>query len=117
MSWLLSAAPRWHYLAILIACVVLTLPLELLLGARVYRQPVRLLATITIASSPFVVIDWLAVRAGLWAFSPRHVLGISVGGRLPLEELLFFVVVPLCALLTHGAVVNGAQLRGKGRRR
>ncbi len=48
IDWLLDTAPRWHYLAILIACVVLTLPLELALGARVYRQPSRLLATIAV---------------------------------------------------------------------
>ena len=30
--------------------------------------------------------------------------GLLLPGRLPLEELLFFVVVPLCAILTFEAV-------------
>ena len=30
VSWLLDLAPRWHYLGVLAACIVLTLPLEVL---------------------------------------------------------------------------------------
>ncbi|HMC68522.1 MAG TPA: lycopene cyclase domain-containing protein, partial [Mycobacteriales bacterium] len=34
------------YLLVLLACVVITLPLELVLGVRVYRRPRRLLLTL-----------------------------------------------------------------------
>ena len=104
MNGLLDTAPAWHYLGVLAACVLVTLPLEWVFGARVYRRPARLAATIAVASAPFVLWDWFAVGAGLWWFSTRHTLGLELFGRLPVEELLFFVVVPLCALLTHGAV-------------
>ncbi len=103
MSWLLDTAPSWHYAGVLLACVLVTLPLELALGARVYRQPRRLLLTLGLVGTPFVVLDWVAVGQGLWWFSERHTLGVNLG-RLPLEELAFFAVVPICALLTHGAV-------------
>lgn len=103
VSRLLDTAPSWHYAGVLLACLLVTLPLELALGARVYRQPRRLLLTLAVAALPFVVIDWLAVRQGLWWYSKRHTLGPALG-PLPLEEIAFFVVVPLCALLTHGAV-------------
>ncbi len=103
MSRLLDTAPSWHYAGVLAACLAVTLPLELVLGARVYRQPRRLLLTLLIVGLPFLVIDWIAVGRGLWWYSERHTLGPALG-RLPLEEIAFFVVVPLCALLTHGAV-------------
>jgi hypothetical protein len=32
---------RFQYLALMIACLVLTLPLEFVLGARVWRRPAR----------------------------------------------------------------------------
>lgn len=111
MSALLDIAPRWHYLGILLACLLCTLPLELLLGARVYRRPVRLALTLLAASGPFLLADWFAVGAGFWTFSPDHVLGIEVLGRLPVEEVLFFVVVPVCGLLTHEAIVAGRWRR------
>lgn len=123
---LLNNARPWHYLGALLFCVAVTLPLELFLGARVYRHPKRLLATIAAVGVPFVILDWFAVGAGLWWFSPDHTLGVKVG-RLPMEELLFFVVVPLCALLTHGVVTNRpwrrvpallpVRVRGAGRSR
>ena len=103
MSWLIDFAPRWHYLGVLVACLVLTLPLELVLGARVYRRPRQLVMTIAIASTPFLLWDLAAVNAGHWWYSARHTLGVDLG-PLPLEEVLFFVVIPICALLTYGAV-------------
>lgn len=120
MSRLLDTATSWHYLGVLIACLVLTLPLELLLGARVYRHPRRLALTLLFVAVPFLLIDLLAIREGLWWFSPKHTLGVELPGGLPIEEVLFFVVIPVCALLTHGAVASGrwrSARRWPGRRR
>ena len=97
-----TGAP-WHYAAILLASLLVTVPLELLLGARVYRQPRRLAATILIASAPFVVWDLAAIRAGHWSIAEEFTTGFGIGD-MPLEELGFFVVIPICALLTFEVV-------------
>lgn len=91
------------YLLVLAACVVGTLPLELVLHTRVYARPLRLLLTLLPVVPVFVVWDVLAIRAGHWAYDPRQTTGIHLGD-LPLEELLFFLVIPVCALLTLEAV-------------
>lgn len=66
--------------------------------------------------TPFVVWDLVAIARGHWDFAPRYTLGIDLGGVLPLEELLFFVVIPICALLTHQAVLRlGARVWPQGR--
>lgn len=102
---------RWHYAALLCACLLVTLPLELGLGARVYRRPVRLAVTVAPVAVVFGGWDLLAHAAGHWSFSDRHTLGVRLAG-LPVEEWLFFLVVPVCALLTYEAV--GALLdRGR----
>ena len=93
----------WRYAAALIGCLVVTLPLELVLGARVYRRPKRLLLTLLPVVAVFVAWDVAATRHGSWGFAPEYTLGPSLFG-LPLEEWLFFVVVPLCGLLTYEAV-------------
>jgi len=48
----------------------------------------------------FVTWDIIATLRGDWAFNPEHVMGISFAG-LPLEEVLFFIVVPFSLLLTY----------------
>jgi lycopene cyclase domain-containing protein len=94
---------RALYLLVLAACVVGTLPLELVLHTRVYARPLRLLLTLLPVVPVFVVWDVLAIRAGHWAYDPRQTSGIRLGD-LPLEELLFFLVIPVCAVLTLEAV-------------
>lgn len=92
------------YLAVLLACLMGTLPLELGLGARVYRRWRRALAAVLPVAAAFVAWDIAAVAAGWWSFDPRYILGIRLPGGLPIEEVLFFVVIPVCAILTLEAV-------------
>lgn len=94
---------RWQYLIVLGSCLVLTLPLELF-GKGVYRQPRRLLAAVVPVAVVFLVWDAIAVAANVWWYNPRYIVGLIAPGRLPLEELLFFVVIPICGLLTYSAV-------------
>jgi lycopene cyclase domain-containing protein len=92
------------YVAVLAFCVVGTLPLELWLGVRVYRQWKRLLLTLLPVVAVFVVWDLYAISAGHWTFDEEQTTGVLLLGDLPLDELLFFVVVPTCALLSVEAV-------------
>jgi lycopene cyclase domain-containing protein len=50
------------------------------------------------------VWDLYAIHAGHWTFDPEQTLGVELPGGLPLEEMLFFVVVPVCAVLAYEAV-------------
>lgn len=92
------------YLGMLAFCLVGTLPLELWLGVRVYRQPRRLALTLLPVVVVFVVWDLYAVADGQWDFDGRQTLGVVLPGHLPVEELLFFVVVPICSVLALEAV-------------
>jgi lycopene beta-cyclase len=86
------------YLGLLAACLIGTLPLELVLGARVYRRWRRAVLAVLPVAAVFVLWDGLAVHAHWWTFDRRYLVGVWLG--LPLEELLFFLVIPVCALLT-----------------
>lgn len=101
---------RFQYLAVLALCLALTLPLEVVLGARVYRRPARLAATLALVLVPFLAWDVVAIARGHWDFAARYTTGWSIPGSVPVEEVAFFVVVPICALLTHEAV---RRLRGR----
>ena len=95
---------RFQYLLLLLACVVLTLPLELLLGARVWRRPLRLLTAVVPAVVVFSLWDVAAIAHHHWRYNPRYVTGWDLPGHLPIEEVVFFAVVPICALLTFEVV-------------
>ena len=92
------------YLSLLVGCLVVTLPLELVIGARVYRRPRALATAVLPVAAIFVVWDSLATRAGWWSFDARWVLDLPHPLGLPLEEWAFFLVVPICAVLTFEAV-------------
>jgi len=95
---------RYEYLIVLAGCLLVTLPLEFVLGARVYRRPARLAAVVLPVAAVFYLWDLIAVARGHWAFNPDRTSGILLPGQVPLEEALFFVVIPLCGLLTYEAV-------------
>ncbi|WP_206784796.1 lycopene cyclase domain-containing protein [Amycolatopsis sp. MtRt-6] len=92
-----------EYLVVLAACVLVTLPLELA-GARVYRQPRRLARAVLPVALVFLAWDVLAIAGGVWDYAPEHVTGIRAPFAVPLEEILFFVVIPICGLLTYEGV-------------
>jgi lycopene cyclase domain-containing protein len=102
------------YVAVLAFCVVGTLPLELFLGVRVYRQWRRLALTLLPVLAVFVTWDRYAIAAGQWSFDATQLLGVTLPGGLPLEEVLFFLVVPTASLLALEAVhrVRGWPLDG-----
>lgn len=95
---------RFQYLLVMGACVAVTLPLELVYRAGVWARPVRLLRVLALPVAVFAVWDVLAIRAGVWDFNPRYVTGWELPFGLPVEELVFFVVIPVCAILAYEAV-------------
>ena len=94
---------RWQYLIVLGACLLITAPLEVF-GEGVYRQARRAAFAVLPVAAVFVVWDAVAIAAQIWTYNPRFVTGLELPGSLPIEELLFFVVIPLCGLLTYNAV-------------
>jgi lycopene beta-cyclase len=97
-------ADRFQYLILMGLCVLITLPLEFVFGARVWRRPRRLLAALWIPLVLFVTWDVIAIARDHWGYSERYVTGWTLPFDLPVEELVFFVVIPVCGLLTLEAV-------------
>lgn len=96
---------QFSYLAMLLGALAATVPLERLLGTRVLRRPRRLVATLAIAAAPFLCWDLYATSRGHWSFDEAQTLGVTIPGGLPLEEVAFFVVIPLAVIFTREAVL------------
>lgn len=106
-----------EYLLLMAACLAITLPLEFALDARVYRRWRRLLVALLPVVVVFYVWDAVAIARGHWEYSPNHTTGWLLPGAVPVEELVFFVVIPVCGLLTFEAVgtVLARARAGRGR--
>jgi lycopene cyclase domain-containing protein len=95
---------RLTYLAVLAGCLAAAIWLEPVLRVGVLRRWRRLLLTVPPVALVFGLWDVAALRAGHWWLDPAQTTGVVVPGGLPLEELLFLLVIPLCAVLGFEAV-------------
>ena len=93
----------YSYLGVLGFILLVTLPLELYVGVRVWRRPRRLALTVIPVVVVFTLWDLYAIDQQHWFFDPAQTSGVMIGS-LPLEELLFFIVVPIAAAMTLEAV-------------
>ncbi|MGY1747411.1 lycopene cyclase domain-containing protein [Blastococcus sp. SYSU D00695] len=92
------------YLALLAGCLVVTAPLEVFLRVRVYARWRLLLVAVLPEFTVFVVWVLYAIAQGHWDYSPSLTLDVRLPGGIPVEEVLFFLVVPLCSVLALEAV-------------
>jgi lycopene cyclase domain-containing protein len=92
------------YLALLVGCLVVTAPLELVLRVRVYARWRRLALAVLPEFVVFVTWTLYAIAQGHWDYDPAQTLGLRLPGGLPVEEVGFFLVVPVCAVLALEAV-------------
>ena len=92
------------YLGLLAGCLVVTAPLELVLRVRVYARWRRLLIAMLPGFVVFVAWGLYAIAQGHWTYDGDLTLGLRLPGGIPVEEVLFFLVVPVCSVLALEAV-------------
>ncbi len=89
------------YLAVLAGIFLASAWLEIVVRTRVFRRWRRLLVAVGGIMVPLVAWDWYAIRSGHWHF--HNMTGARIG-ILPVEELIFFIVVPIAGILSLEAV-------------
>ncbi len=84
---------------------VLAFPLALSFDRKVafYRQWRYVLPAIGINAVLFLIWDIYFTANGIWSFNERYTMGWSLAG-LPLEEYLFFLVVPYACLFLYESI-------------
>lgn len=95
---------RGTYLGLELVWGIVPLSVQLTFGADIlwhYRRPV--LWTLLPGMVFLSLADATAIRSGTWTIDPQQSLGVVLGGLLPVEEFIFF-------LLTTSMVVFGVTL-------
>ena len=99
-----DVAVRFAYFGVLAFILVGTLWLEVLLRTRVFRRWLRLVLSVVPVAVIFCLWDIYAIASGHWDFDITRITGIYLPGGLPVDEILFFVVVPLAGILAFEGV-------------
>ena len=68
-----------------------------------YTKIPRLILPLIVVSGGFLLWDQWFTERGVWGFNEAYILGIHVG-LLPLEEVLFFLVVPYNCIFIYEVV-------------
>ena len=72
----------------------------------VLRRIKRVALSVLPISSLFLAWDAYAISQGHWFFDRDQMLGIIGPFDIPLEEYLFFIVVPMAAIMTIEGVTT-----------
>lgn len=109
-----SAVEKFGYMAMLAFTVFGSFWLEIVLKTSVLRRWKRALISILPISTLFLIWDAYAIAQGHWFFNRDRMLGIYGPFNIPLEEFLFFIIVPMAAILTiEGVTTVKPHLREK----
>jgi lycopene cyclase domain-containing protein len=95
---------KYGYMAMLAFTLFGSIWLEVFLKVGVIRRIKRVILSILPTAAFFLIWDAYAIKSGHWYFDKSQILGIFGPFGIPLEEFLFFIIVPLAALLTIEAV-------------
>ena len=91
---------KFGYMAMILFTVFGSFWLEIVLKIGVLRRVKRVLFSILPVAIFFLIWDAYAIDRGHWYFDPNQILGIFGPFDIPLEEFLFFTVVPMAAIMT-----------------
>ena len=95
---------KFGYMAMLLFTVFGSFWLEIVLKIDVLRRVKRLIISIFPVSIFFIIWDAYAISQGHWYFDQKQILGIFGPFDIPLEEFLFFTIIPIAAIMTIEAV-------------
>jgi len=93
-------------MAMLIFTVFGSFWLEIALKVGVLRRIKRVTLSVLPISILFLIWDAYAISQGHWFFDREQILGIYGPLNIPLEEYLFFIVIPMAAIMTIEGVTT-----------
>ena len=104
MALLVSGWQPGAYLSLLLAWALPPIMLQFAFGGDILRRHGRLVLLAIVSLTLYLSLaDYLAIGSGTWEINPAKSLHWLIGGVLPLEEVIFFLMTN--ALVTLGLVL------------
>lgn len=96
-------ASQFTYAGLLLAAIAAPLALSFDKKVQFYTKWKYLFPAILLTALVFVFWDARFTQIGIWHFNSQFTLGINYLG-MPIEEWLFFIVIPYCSLFVYEVV-------------
>ncbi len=94
-----------HYLVLIFVWALPAIGIQLAVGADILWHYRRLVAAVLIPLTLYLCCaDTIAIHSGTWTINPELTTGILLGGILPIEEAIFFLLTS--TLLVFGLVLG-----------
>mgnify|MGYP006267775881 CR=1 FL=1 len=61
----------------------------------------------------YLIWDYWAITRGSWYFDQKQILNLLIFRKIPVEEILFFIIVPFVTVLTYLSLQKLLAKRGK----
>ena len=97
---------KFGYFAMLVFTIFGSFWLEIFIKVKVLKRIKLVLKAIAPVALLFLFWDAYAIHSRHWHFDVKQIIGIYGPGRIPIEEYLFFLIVPIAAIMTIEAVVK-----------
>ena len=104
---------QFHYLMVLAFIGTCAVFVNLGFKLRIRSKLKLFLMTDAVILLIYLAWDFWAVTKGSWYFDPEQIMGFYIFGQLPIEEVLFFVIVPLMVVLTYLALIKLSKSSSK----
>lgn len=95
---------HYHYALVLLFVAICAVGVNLGFRLRITHLWRVFLATDAAILLIYTAWDIWAVENHNWRFDSSQILGLRIFAGLPIEEILFFIVVPLMTVLTYLAL-------------
>jgi lycopene cyclase domain-containing protein len=92
------------YSILLLSSILVPLTLSFDKKLQFYKQWKYLFPSLIIVALFYITFDIYFTKLGVWGFNPRYHSTI-VFFKLPIEEWLFFIIIPYASIFLHDAIV------------
>jgi len=91
---------KFLYLILMLASLAYPLAQSFEKKIALWKKWKHMFPAMLITAGFFLIWDEFFTRIGVWSFSEKYTLGFNIGS-LPIEEWLFFLIVPYCCFFVY----------------
>ena len=97
---------QFHYLLVLLFIAACAVGVSLGFRIRITRFWRNFLLTDVSILAIYLMWDYWAIKKENWSFDAEQILGIYLFGNVPIEEVLFFIIVPLMTIIVYVTLIK-----------